>query len=265
MGFFSSLVYYRPTPPPIIRSPSLLKFVQRFADCGAADEKSALGCSLQVKYGDAVDQDDSPATWEEPIDYGTKPTWLQRLATLLGFRPRAESSVSICTEEEIDWDCLEQYDTLTELAEGIGGLDPKQNVYRAEIILGTATDSVIRAMERVDSPENEIDLLLTDWMLQVGPIEIFDLATEQPYHVGWIGLSLGGDGYLFPWTLKDLVKRAEACPEVRSVANVCRDLWPISPELPSQERMQNRRTLGDLWPDPIDAPVDWAWGVEETG
>ena len=92
MGFFSSLVYYRPTQPPIVRPESLLAFVQGFADCEVTSERSALGCSLEVKFGNAIDQDDVPSMWDAPVDDSLEPTWLQRLGALLGFAPRGQSS-----------------------------------------------------------------------------------------------------------------------------------------------------------------------------
>ena len=265
MSFWTSFHYYRPTQPPVVTAVELLEFVLGFRDCAVIDEQETYGWEMQVKYGKSIDQDDLPTTRYEPIEDLHKPTlwgWVRRL---LGSDRREESAVMLCTTGEIDWDRDEHYEELADLVEGIRGLDSQKKIYRAHIGLGTATKVLIHSVERLDSPENEIDLQLTDWSLTIEPVEISLLASDDVYCVGWISLAIGGYGYLFPWTFRDLVGRAEASPELSSVAKLCRDAWPVATAPPDATRLEHRRILGELWPYPIDAPVDWAWGVLESG
>jgi len=180
-------------------------------------------------------------------------------------RAKPEETPTLFIDEEIEWDYEKSPVSPSSLAESLRGLGSNTNVYRAFVPLGSASDVVIRAMERVNSPENEIDLTLWDWRLEVGPIECADLASEDAvYLVGWLAVGLSGPGYLFPWTFRDLVAHAEKSAGLQAVAAVCRSIWPIAPQVPDARRIEARRIMGRLWPYPIDAPVDWVWGLLES-
>ena len=120
--------------------------------------------------------------------------------------------------------------------------------------------------KRVNSPDNETDLTLDSWSLEMGPIESYDLSSAHRFLVGWISVNLSGYGYLYPWTLTELRARAEALPEVEHVAELCRSMWPVPAESPGLRRKWGRRQMGELWPYPeTNLPMDWYWGLHETG
>jgi hypothetical protein len=47
--------------------------------------------------------------------------------------------------------------------------------------------------------------------------------------------------------------------------DLCRTYGPIEDRIPDARRIEGRRIMGDLWPYASDAPVDWAWGLHESG
>ncbi len=84
--------------------------------------------------------------------------------------------------------------------------------------------------------------------------------------VGWIAVNLDGPGYLFPWSFRDLVDRAEAIAPVRELMSLCRRTWPVAPGEPDRRVIEARRMMGELWPYPrLDGPWDWSWGLGESG
>ena len=126
-------------------------------------------------------------------------------------------------------------------------------------------DQITGAIQRINSPENKHDLTLGDWTCEIGPIQSFDLRSDEPLQVGWISVSLSGYGYLYPWSFADLVERVEADPGMRRVAELCRKSWPVPVELPDDGIRELRQKVGGLWPYPADLPWDWYWGIAETG
>jgi hypothetical protein len=41
-------------------------------------------------------------------------------------------------------------------------------------------------------------------------------------------------------------------------------MWPATNQRPSPEIIQGRREMGKLWAEPLDAPFDWFWAINET-
>jgi hypothetical protein len=138
-------------------------------------------------------------------------------------------------------------------------------IYRASISLGMPTDAVLEPITRKDSPENDHNYEPDMLSIEIGPIEIFDLKSEAPALCGWIGLSLSGYGYLFPWTFRDVVERLEATAEIGKLTQLCRSHWPVPTEKPDRAILKARRQLGTVWPYEADKPWDWYRGMQESG
>lgn len=158
MPFCTTLQYYRPTEPPPITGNSLAEFVAAFEGLKVAEGEGPL--TIQVKFGEAIDQDDRPSNWEEPY-YET-----------------------ISVTREIDWDLDVQCQSLRAVSNALAGHE--RPVYRTFLQLGKATKDISERLERSNSPENEVDLYLEHWYMEIGPILSCDLGSEAPFHVGWV-------------------------------------------------------------------------------
>ena len=133
-------------------------------------------------------------------------------------------------------------------------------------MLGGATDEIINHLQRINSPENAIDLSLDGWSLELGPIELGSLSDDESLHVGWIAVSISGQGYIYPWTSMQLVARAEAHPRLQALAALCRAAWPVSPDKPIGRVRRARAKYKGIWAyTDHGLPWNWYWGVDETG
>ena len=141
-----------------------------------------------------------------------------------------------------------------------------RRIFRAFASLGALVDSAIEPITRSNSPENEYDFCPHTLSIEVGPIELHSLGCDAQALVGWIGVSLSGDGYLFPWTFREVIGQLESTPEIQRITEACRAFWPV-PLKPVEERIASmRKQIGVLWPyDDYDKPWDWYWGLQETG
>lgn len=238
MSFYTSLVFYRPRTPPAVTAANLARFIAAIHETGVFTDRGFQ--SLGVKFGRAIDQDELGTTWEEEI------------------APR------LVTVREIEWDIhLDRCDTVRQV------IDPLESdgrtIYRASVSLGMPTDAVLDPITRKNSPENDCNYEPDSLSIEVGPIEIFDLKSEAPALCGWIGLSLTGYGYLFPWTFRDVVERLDANAEVGKLTALCRSHWPVPSTKPEAAIVKARRQLGTVWPYDTGKPWDWYWGVQESG
>ena len=239
MSFFTSLIFYRPRTPPLLTANDLAQFVARLRDTTLLVDGGLR--SLKIKFGDAVDQDDKSTTWNEPLGGGR-----------------------LFVAREIEWDQHLSDPTIAEMVECLTG--DGRRIYRAWISIGALSDEVLQPITRLNSPENDRDFCPDGLSLEVGPIEIYSLGTELIAHVGWIGLSISGSGYLFPWTIQEVVERAATAPAIQRLTDVCRASWPVTPERPEPRIAEARKQLGELWPyADLHKTWDWYWGVCETG
>lgn len=239
MSFDTSLRFYRPGTPPTLTGADLARFVEGFAALGVALEEGAIG--LRVKLGRAIDQDERPTLWEEPVTPG--------------------GGISVTRRAAFDAEAsdLPSFGRLAADLARLGG-----PIYRAELDLGRAVEAVRSRTRREPSEENEVALSLGRLGLQVGPILSHALGDEATYMVGWIAFQMHGHGYLYPWTFRELVDRVEAAPEVRALMDVCRATWPVAPEQPPRGVVAARKRMGELWPyTRADLPGDWYWGLAE--
>lgn len=195
--------------------------------------------TLQVKFGRSIDQDREDTKRSERIN-------------------------DLVTQyHDIDWD-IAQDGYLTDMIAALASRE--EPVYRAYLSLGSLTRELFDQLKRVNSPENQHDLTLDSWSLIVGPIEMSSLGSMDTYLVGWISLDISGYGYLYPWTLQELMERAEQHRDIQKVMALCKRMWPVPPGKPDQRIIESRQALGDLWPyRTYDLPWDWYWGLAETG
>jgi len=239
MSFFTSLTYYRPCEPPTITANDLARFIKEIHDAGVLTDRGLYW--LYVRFGESIDQDESPASSAEDAD----------------------SQMSIMSQIEWDLD-LSCADGISEIIDSLSG--DNRRVYRARIALGAPVVTVLKPITRTDSPENECDFCPDSISIEVGPIEIYKLGCDFRAFVGWIGISLSGYGYLFPWTFRDVLDRIERSPEIQRIAGLCRSFWPV-PLRPIEDRIITvRKELGQLWPyENFARDWDWYWGVQESG
>jgi len=224
MGFYSSLMYYRPSEPFLATGESLARFVRAFHVLGVSKCGPDRIGSLLVWCGVPADAlEDEP----DPLD------------------------------EFVEWNIEAHEVPLLEIPDRLSALD--QPVRRAFVDLGSVgARSDFDALRRVGSPENDEDFLPDGWSLRLGPIAT---GRDGSYLVGFVAVNLSGNGYPYPWTPRDLVRRAERIESVQRVKRLCEETWPGEPIAPSAEAQAARRALGKYWPyENVDRPLDWTWG-----
>lgn len=255
MSFQTSLFLYRSQPPRGLTAAKLAGFVREFAALGLAAPSGPI--TYHVKFGRAVDQDDRPTTWDEPV-------------------PGTGGCISTCREIEYDAEGDDLPD-LVRLADTLDSL-PTHPIYRATLLLGDVSNSIHEALHRGPSEDNETQLGFNlGWSIEAGPIESHDMGGQGPFQVGWLAVSLSGQGDPYPWTYRDLIARAEAVPGVAALMDVCRRTWPLDlPRVPllhlrnssraPRRIVQLRQSMGDLWPyDDLGEPWGWCWGIRVQG
>ncbi len=95
-------------------------------------------------------------------------------------------------------------------------------------------------------------------------VELNDPQEHGIYQVGFMGFSVHGSGYLFPWTYAETLAKLRNHPVLSPIRDLCRTLWPATSTVPRKEIIEGRRTMGKLWAEPLDAPLDWYWAINET-
>jgi hypothetical protein len=174
-----------------------------------------------------------------------------------------DRTVGDLDDDEVDWDVDGTFASLDELITVLRAI--RGRVYRAFFALGNLSQQVVEGLRRAGSAENRVNLILDELSLEIGPVEVGDLELPKVFQVGWIAVSLSGNGSLRPWTFRDLIARAEACPPVVGLADLCRRAWPVTPKRPGMLQRLRRKRLRHLWPyDAIDRAMDWCWGLHET-
>jgi hypothetical protein len=233
MGFYTSLIFYRPRPAPLVNGPSLAAFVRRFFELDVAQSRCAL--TQQFACGERIDQDDSPLDVTEPTEVE-----------------------GIYISREREWDVNEDAHPRDELPKLLDSLD--QNMYRAYCSLGSSVRSIREQLGRIDSPENDEDFVPDSWSFMIGPITSGE---DGEFMIAWMALSLSGNGYLYPWTMRDVLQRIERIPAMQRVMSLCRETWPVEPEKPAKRIIEARKAMGKYWPyERADLPWDWFWGYQ---
>jgi len=253
MSFYTSLMFYRPTSPPRVTGPVLAEFVQRLRATGLFEETGAQ--YVKVKFGRSIDQDERETADQIPVP----------------------GAPGMFTFRSIEWDLnhdrIAMVDALTILS------NDDRPIYRAAVTLGSLRKDVLESLQtRRPPPDDQMNLSLWDCNVSLGPQSIGSMTSETSFTVGWMSVSFSGNGYLYPWTPRDLMARATMLPELRPVMEICRQMFPVdpagspkvweklAPAVRKKRVRELRRSMGDLWPlDDLDAPRDWCWGVSETG
>jgi len=214
----------------------LAGFIRKFVDCNVSNIEWPQ--TAKVKFGERIDQDEDPASWYEPV------------------------TDLVSEVQEIDWDVTFGYRTMDEITDR---LDSSNHVYRACIELGSLKPEIRESLQRVNSPENNQDLVPESWFLEIEPTAVANLESEL-FYLGWMSINLWGYGYLYPWRFVDLVKRAERNEQLQRVTDLCRSYWPVTSAGPDERHISARRQMGELWPyDELDRHLDWYWGLKESG
>lgn len=102
---------------------------------------------------------------------------------------------------------------------------------------------------------------LYDWSLSIEPLTLESPVTGRIIPIGWIALSLGGQGYLTNnLYFNDLVTLVRDLPECQRVEELVRSFWPVAPRSPSRKLRKIRREMGKYWTGVSeDEPSDWFW------
>jgi hypothetical protein len=233
MGFWSTLLYYRPGQIGSVSTDDLANFVEAFLDIGVTEPAGTA--ALKLRLHAAKSEED---------------------ARFMTFVPTTDDKSGIHTIRGPKWDLNLKVEN-EKLADIIRNLQGE--VYLAWIELGYLNTELRHTIERIGSPENSEDFVPESWSLRLGPVEI-----GQPRCVvGDLAIGVGGNGYLFPWTLAELISRAERQPKIRDLMQLCRRTWPIAPEVPHLSMQSAREQLGKHWPyERVDLALDWCWGLE---
>ncbi len=240
MSFYTSLLFYRPVPPPPVTASDVARFLMSVRDLELLAGGGLL--TLQVKFGSDIDVDDHPTSWEEPT-----------------------ATPSDFTVRDIEWDFdLSSPANLQEMIYRL--VDDERRIYRRFASMGALDENVVLPISRIESPENEIDFTPDTLGLQIGPVIVGTLSSDMIAQVGWIALSISGCGYLWPWSGHEVVAALDGSSAIRRLANRCREHWPVPPAAASPDVVEQRREMGELWPyGGFDQPHDWHWGVHESG
>jgi len=239
MSFYKSLKLFRPGKPPIITGPELAQFILTLEQLPCFEDRT--GHWLKIKCGKSIDQDDKPAEW---------------------MRPTETPFILECAE--IEWDFSQHHiPTLQKVRDILKR--HRRPIYRAAVKLGPVRHDLFEHLKRDACEDNELALSLDTVSLEIGPVECYDLGSELGYSPGWMEIAISGYGYLFPWTFKDLVQKADSHPTLIRLKTLCQERWPVPPQLLSESQVSMVREIGELWPYPLDQPLDWMWGLAESG
>ena len=254
MSFYTTLHFYRPTPPPVVTGPVLARFIGALMETGLFERRGAE--YLMVKFGRSIDLDAKGTTIEKMV--------LPGIFTVHSI------------EYDLDYDRIALDDATRLLA------NHDRPLYRASVNLGTMREGVIAALQTPQPWDGRANLCLWDATVEIGPIEVGSMSSERSFAVGWMSVGFGGNGYLSPWTPRDLTGRAMVLQQLERLTRVCRETFPVDPGYRGPgfrsggslrrlfqrplSRFKRRREMGDLWPfEELDLPWDWYWGVAETG
>lgn len=240
MSQTTTLVFARPTKPPIVTGPQLADFVDAVANLGILANPQETLTQVRIKHGKRIDSDKKPSSGIE--DDGTgRGGWFR----------------------EITWD-VKNVDC--RLDDALRSLREKnQPVYRGSISLGTISKNAIEAISRVSTPRDKHDLELWDFGVQLEPQVIADHENDIECMVGWMSVTIWGYGLLYPWKPADMMARITAQPLLAKLADLCRKTWPVTPEKPSSKAIRNRTEMPSVWiGQDFDAPYDWRWFINES-
>lgn len=236
MSFYTVLHFVRPTAPPLVTGRDLAGFVREVAALRLTEPGN--GFDFSVRFGRRIDLDRKPIVQTRRL------------------------SACVSTHRFIDWDMEEHHADLAGVCDALAG--QSRTIYRAHVGFGFLRDEIYAALSRAGSPENTIDLRIDSLGITIEPIRLECLGSAHDQFAGWMSLDVSGPGCIWPWTLPDLIRRAEGVAGLRRAMDVCRRTFPVVPRRPSWWVRRARRRALAFWPcDDVNAPLDWSWGVTE--
>ncbi len=234
MSLYSSLCIVYPGSPPKLTAEDLHTFCTQLRAVfpfGAALQR------VQVKFGRAIDQD-------------FETTQLMK-----------EVAPGMMQFVEYPWD-HEKRDAPWE------DLWPspkrrKQVIYRAEIGFGSLPKEISREFTAI-SPDERNFIAPDSLSLSIGPFAPETLSKQNDECLGFIHLSLSGNG-CFTWQpLEKYWDQIRQTPSLAAIQRACREAFPVTvPKLPVQELQEDLGPLFLNGPDYQEG--DWMVTVAETG
>ncbi|MEZ6096960.1 MAG: hypothetical protein R3C03_22515 [Pirellulaceae bacterium] len=251
MGFYSSLSYYRPGPPPTINTLDLAAFIQAIDSLGFCRPRGIFEAKVEIKFGDKVDSDMMATTpFVEITQWGRNFDEASYQAELI----RQGISPLMAAPLRCDWDIDEKSKSLLELADILAKAE--RSVYRAFLSLGDLTESVSETICRNPCEDNTIGFYPRSVSLGIYPCQVSQFG-ESKCFVGWLEMSISGYGYLYPWKPVDAVTKFEESAPIQQ-------LVAIKLAFPNQRiKVEIRKKMGDLWPYSTSTRSGWYWGTSD--
>lgn len=233
-GWTSVSLAYPMVEPPAISVGQLADFIERFQASGVTSVAHNHR-ALEVKLGEAIDQDNRSLCYEVPVE---------------GCR-----GLSQFKSQDIDVEVRGAGIDLAAPLRSITG-----TVYRASVCFGCISDGATDAVHDAIG-DGYLAARLFDWGFEIGPLSIESPITGGVLDVGWISLSLGGQGYMTDnLSSSDLVSLVRELPECKRVEELVRSFWSVPPRRPSRKLRKIRREMGQYWIGVSDdEPLDWFW------
>jgi hypothetical protein len=243
MSFWTNVVNYYPGRPPLISCGDLAQFVD-WASSVEVCQSPQVGA--RIIWGDRVDADDLGFDEEVRTRYGNVVDVQYK---------RRRLDLELCEES-----------SLHDLSLALETYRSK-SVYRAHISLGRLRDDIARRFY-VRYPENPQAVCPYDVSLCIEPILVGSLAGEESFFVSYIGLLIGGPGYCWPRTARQVIDCVRHDKDVASLVSALPRIWPAAESALTRLGRRLKHGPADLWPYDeacaIAAP-SWVWGIDETG
>ncbi|MHB0936045.1 MAG: hypothetical protein ACYDCO_04140 [Armatimonadota bacterium] len=252
MSPFTSAICYRAgDKPPIVTTQDLAVFTERIL---ALDILQPDFMIVHLKFGQAIDQDkEGIAEISETI------------ASLLyydwdvdeGFFPREEALAFLRNPPEFRIVKRERRHLLDfgpkNVVENFG-----PHIYRAHLMFRTMKEEVYTPICHKLYGDS---LILSELDYHIGPVQLFDTVKNEIYYTGWMNFAVNGDGYLYPYTYREILENLRTHPVLQQIRDICREMWPSTTVPPNPEVVHDRSTMGKMWAEPEDAPYDWYWAI----
>jgi len=250
---YTSLVCYRAGGrPPVVTATDLVRFVEQVFALNYLESDTM---DLRIRFGQTIDQDNNPTAeasavkvpgfdWhinESGIPHAQALELLRQPPTSRGVERKRKHALDIFGPK-----------TITEKFE--------PNIYRAHLSFGKLKEESVEELCRKFGSI----LLLTEFSFTIDAVKLIDRAKPAVFQVGWMSFTLGGPGQLFPWTYEELIAKPRIHRELNNIRNICRKLWPASTNPVPPKMMEGRRHMGQLWSEPLNAPFDWYWAIQES-
>ena len=259
MGSYTSAICYRAGGfPPMVLATDLARFTECILALGILDGDQM---DIQLKFGKAIDQDDKSTHEEEQVSQFTR-LMLEYDWHINEHNLKHADAVALLTHPPTSREVPRKHHILPQLSSAKTQIETfRQHIYRARFYYGMLKEEVYRDI----CHESESNYLqLTDLSFTIDLVELNDPQESGIFQVGWMEFSVHGNGYLFPWSYESTLEILRHHPALQQVLAICREMWPATPTPPRRDHIANRARMGKLWAEPVDAPFDWYWAINET-